>query len=154
MITLRVNRRWKLSTYTISEFYVDGKRWCETLEDRDRDLFNAMPVAEISRKKVYGETAIPRGQYVVELSYSPKFASKEWGKKYKGLVPEVKNVKGFSGVRMHPGSTAKDTLGCVLLGENKVKGGIINSKKWYYKLMDEVLVPAYEKGERVVLEIV
>lgn len=154
MTTLKVNRRWKMNSYTISEFYVDGKRWCEALEDRDRDLYNAMSESAIKLKKVYGETAIPRGQYVIELSYSPKFANKVWGKRYKGLVPEVKNVKGFSGVRIHPGTTAKDTLGCVLLGENKVKGGIINSQKWYYKLMDEILIPAYEKGDRVVLEIV
>lgn len=154
MVELKVTRSWKKDTYTIGKFFVDGVRWCESLEDKDRDLHSSMTEAQIKAKKVYGQTAIPRGQYVVELTQSPKFASKDWGKKYKGLVPEIKNVKGFSGVRIHPGNTAADTLGCLLIGENKQKGKVLNSTKWYCKLMDEVMVPAYNKGDRVIITIV
>jgi len=51
-------------------------------------------------------------------------------------LPLVNNVKGFSGIRIHPGNTAADSLGCILVGENKVKGKVINSQKWWSKLMD------------------
>ena len=51
-------------------------------------------------------------------------------------------------------SIKDDTLGCLLPGENKVKGKVLNSTKWYYKLMDEVFMPAYRNGTTVVIEIV
>lgn len=153
MKELKVTRNWKKDTYTIGRFYVDEKYWCNTMEDRDRDLHCGMTEAQVKARKIYGITAIPRGQYTIEMTYSPKFASRAWGRKYNGLVPEIKNVKGFSGVRIHPLNTAEDSLGCIGLGENKVKGRIDNSTKWYYKLMDEVLMPAYRRGETVTLDI-
>ena len=148
-----IERKWKKDTYTIGRLYVNGELWCNTLEDVDRDIHNSMLESDIRKVKVYGDTAIPRGQYVVELSYSPKFASKEWGKKYSGLVPEIKNVRGFKGIRIHPGSSNKDTYGCPLLGENTAKGRLTSSRKWYYSFMDEVMLPAYENGEYVLIEI-
>lgn len=153
MTELKVTRNWKKDAYTVGRFFVDGKYWCNTLEDKDRDLHSSMPISSIRAKKVYGETAIPRGQYQIELSYSQKFAPRTWAKKYGGLVPEIKNVKGYSGVRIHPLNTAKDSLGCIGLGENRTKGRIDNSTKWYYKLMDEILMPAYKAGETVTIDI-
>ena len=76
-------------------------------------------------KKRYGETAIPYGTYKVEITYSPK---------YKKLMPEVKNVKGFSGIRIHSGNTAKDTLGCLIIGRNTQVGMVTESRKTYNKL--------------------
>ena len=40
-------------TYTIGHLYVDGKYFCDTCEDKVRDLSK--------EQKVYGETAIPYG---------------------------------------------------------------------------------------------
>ena len=83
-------------------------------------------------KKVYGETAIPYGTYEVKWTYSNRF------KKY---MPELLNVPNFSGIRIHSGNTAADSLGCIIDGENKVVGKVINSRATANKLY-----PIIEKG--------
>lgn len=151
---LRVERAWKKEKYTIGRLYVDGELWCNTLEDTDRGLHSGMSVVSIKARKVYGETAIPRGTYEVELTYSPKFAGKAWARKYGGMVPLVKGVKGFDGVRIHPGNRPGDTLGCILPGANTMVGCVTSSATWYYRLMDEVFVPEYKAGRTVTLDII
>lgn len=113
--------------YTIGRLYIDGVYFCDTIEDKDRGLNNDMGLAEIMVKKRYGETAIPTGHYEVEITYSPK---------YKRMMPEIKDVKGFSGIRIHSGNTAKDTLGCLIVGKNTVVGMVTDSRKTYYKLFE------------------
>lgn len=125
-LELKVVRAWKKPTYTIGKFFVDGERLFESLEDKDRGLTSDMPLAEIKKKKVYGETAIPTGRYRVKLTYSPKF---------RRILPEVLDVKGFSGIRIHAGNTAKDSLGCLLVGWNKKTGMVVDSRKALQKLM-------------------
>lgn len=122
---LKLVRKYRKETYTIGKLYVDGVYFCDTIEDKDRGLDDAMGLAEIMVKKRYGETAIPYGTYRVEITYSPK---------YKKLMPEVKNVKGFSGIRIHSGNTAKDTLGCLIIGRNTQVGMVTESRKTYNKL--------------------
>ena len=151
---LRIERRWKKDRYTIGRLYVDGDLWFNTLEDTDRGLHSGMSVVSIKAQKVYGQTAIPKGTYEVTLSYSSKFAGKAWARKYGGLVPEVLKVKGFSGVRIHPGNTAADTLGCILPGQNTMVGYVTGSATCYYRLMDEVFMPAYKAGRTVTLDII
>jgi len=152
-VELKVNRRWKKSTYTIGRFYANGELLFNSLEDKDRGLTQKMPTGVINSKKVYGATAIPTGRYEITLTYSPKFAKRPFGKKYKGLLPYINKVKGYEGVRIHPGNTAKDTLGCVLVGRNTVVGKVTESTKCYYKLMDEYIVPAIKNGDKVWLTI-
>ena len=79
---LKVERKWKKDTYTIGILYVDGVRFSETLEDKDRGLSDRWMESAILKKKVWGETAIPTGTYEVQMSYSPKFANRAWAKKY------------------------------------------------------------------------
>lgn len=122
---LKLVRKYRKETYTIGKLYVDGVYFCDTIEDKDRGLDDAMGLAEIMIKKRYGETAIPYGTYKVEITYSPK---------YKRLMPEIKNVKGFSGIRIHSGNTAKDTLGCLIIGRNTQVGMVTESRKTYNKL--------------------
>lgn len=112
-----------------------------------------MPEAEIKAKKVYGKTAIPVGTYKVDMTTSPKFANRVWGKRYNGKVPQLLNVPGFSGVRIHPLNTAEDSLGCIGLGENKIKGKIINSTVTYYKVLDSYIVPLIKKYGHVIMRI-
>lgn len=114
-----VKRIYKGDTYTIGHLYIDGVYVCDTIEDPVRILNEY-------EDKVYGETAIPEGVYPVELTYSPRF---------KKVLPEIKNVQFFSGIRIHAGNTAKDSEGCLIVGENKVKGKVINSRKTLEKLM-------------------
>lgn len=112
-------------TYTIGKLYVDGKYFCDTLEDKDRGLSDEMSLEEIKKLKVKGETAIPTGIYSVYLTYSPK---------YKKQMPLVANVKGYEGIRIHSGNTHKDTEGCLLVGKNKEKGKVLESRKTFNAL--------------------
>ncbi len=105
-------------TYTIGRLYVDGKYFCDTLEDTVRDL-NKDGKFDNGEKKVYAKTAIPYGTYEIKWTYSPRF------KKY---TPQLINVPSFEGIRIHAGNTSADTEGCILLGENKQVGKVLNSR--------------------------
>lgn len=125
----------------------------DMLEDKDRGLTKDMPTTEIYKKKVYGKTAIPYGRYEMKLTYSAKFANKSWAKKYGGLVPEILDVPGYSGIRMHPGTTCEDTDGCPLPGMNKAVGKVLDSQKAYFDLMDYYLMPAHNRGQQMFITI-
>lgn len=150
---LKYDRRWKRAEYTISPLFVNGIRLCEVLEDTDRGLNSNMSVAEIQRRKIAGRTAIPTGTYKVVLSVSPKFKNRAWAKKYGGLVPEIQNVPGYSGIRIHPGTTAQDTDGCPIVGKNTIVGKVTSSQKCFYELMDKYLVPAWSRKEEITITI-
>lgn len=148
-----IYRKWPKGTYTIGKCYINGVVFSDSLEDKDRGLKDSMTLEEIRKRKVYGKTAIPSGTYTVELTHSNRFCKRIWGKMYAGKVPELKDVKGYSGVRIHPMNTAEDTLGCIGLGVNDRVGMIHQSTKYYYKFMDEYFIPAIKRGEKVTLTI-
>jgi hypothetical protein len=120
---LEVKRIAKKADYTIGKLYVDGEYFCDTLEDKVRDLSK--------EKKVYGQTAIPAGTYKVEMVYSPKFSPRFDGAK----LPLIKDVSQFSGILIHSGNTKEDTSGCILVGKNKIVGGLIDSRKAMIELL-------------------
>lgn len=132
----------KKSTYTIGKLYINGKYVCDTLEDKDRGLAQSMSEAEISKIKVYGETAIPAGKYEVIVSYSAKF---------KQYMPLLLNVKGFAGIRIHSGNTDKDSYGCILVGRNTVVGKVLNSRQTYKQVFS--LIQNAAKKEKVYITI-
>lgn len=141
---LTLRRIARRDTYTIGKLYVDGVYECDTIEDKDRGLTSEMSQAEILRKKVYGETAIPAGRYRVRMDQpSPKYQQKAkqeaYYKQFCDHMPRLENVKGYSGVLIHPGSTEKDTMGCLLVGENKVVGRVINSRHSFKVLYDKLM---------------
>ena len=115
----KLQRVWPKEAYTVGRFLIDGTRFCESMEDPDRGLTQDMSLEEIKKRKVYGETAIPKGTYNVTMTWSPK---------YKRNMPEVHDVPGFSGVRIHSGNTAEDSHGCILLGRNTQVGKVTNSR--------------------------
>lgn len=49
---LTLKRIAKRPTYTIGKLYIDGKYFCDTIEDKDRGLTQNMPLSEIKKKKV------------------------------------------------------------------------------------------------------
>ena len=115
------------NTYTIGKLYVDGKYFCDVLEDKDRGLDSSMTESEILEKKVKGQTAIPTGHYNIDITYSPK---------YKRMMPLLLDVKGFSGIRIHSGNTSKDTEGCLIVGKNKQVGMVLESRDTYKRLFE------------------
>ena len=131
-----VKRIAKKSKYTIGKMYIDGQYICDTLEDADRGLNQNMSLEAIKNKKVYGETAVPTGTYKVDMNtVSPKFKSRTWAKPYGGKLPRLVLVPGYDGVLIHPGNKAEDTLGCILVGENKAVGQVLNSQVTFKKIM-------------------
>lgn len=150
---LLLRRIFKGPRYTIGKLFINGVYECDTLEDQDRGLTSQMSLEEIKAKKVYGVTAIPTGTYSINMTtVSPKFKDRAWAKPYKGILPRLENVKGYEGVLIHVGNKAEDTLGCILVGENKVKGRVINSTATFYELMT-VLLKAQSAGEVIELTI-
>lgn len=153
MVDVLLFRIWKKEKHTVGRWFVNGNYMGNSLEDKDRGLADWMSEAAIKTMKIAGLTAIPTGTYELRLTVSPKFKNKPWAKKYNGLVPEVVGVKGFSGVRIHPGTTVSDTDGCPLIGENTAVGRLTSSQKRYYELMDKYLMPAHLSGETMKLTV-
>lgn len=118
---------------TIGRMFVDGDNYCFTLED----------VVRPDGVKIFGETAIPEGTYKVIVNYSNRFQK---------LMPLLVDVPNFQGVRIHPGNTAADTHGCILVGANKTDTTITNSRKVFDPLFDKIKT-AFDAGEEIWLTI-
>lgn len=126
---LLLQRIAKKSDYTIGRLFVDGRYLCDTLEDCVRE----------PGVKVPGETAIPAGRYRVIVNVSPKFGRE---------LPRLLDVPGFEGILIHKGNSARDSAGCVLLGENKEKGRVVNSTPYELRLT-RLIKEAIQRGEEV-----
>ena len=131
-----VERKWKKPNYTIGVLSIDGERFCETLEDVDRNLNSSMTVEQIKAIKKPNETAIPTGTYKITLdTFSPRFGNKSFYKKVcGGKLPRILNIKGFDGVLIHCGNTNLDTSGCILVGRNLEVGKVLKSQETFEKL--------------------
>lgn len=133
-------------TYTIGKLYINGNYECDTLEDKFRDLKK--------EPKIPGKTAIPYGSYVVTLKVkSPKFSKRKAYESIKGYLPRLLNVPHFEGILIHIGNTAEDSGGCILVGENKVVGKVINSTKAFWKLYPK-LKEASDRDETIMITII
>lgn len=157
-MTLTVQRKYKNQKYTIGELYIDGIKFCDTLEDKDRGLFQNMPLSTIQDLKVYGETAVPTGHYKITLDVvSPKFSQYSFYKEVcDGKLPRLLNVPGFEGVLIHvaDGSKGAELLhGCIGIGDNKIKGGLLNGKETFIKLY-ALMLEAKNRNEEITLQII
>lgn len=135
---LSLNRFFKGELYTISHLCVDGEYFCDTIEDTVRVL------GEHGEGKIPDKTAIPAGTYKITLAYSPKF---------KRIMPLLLNVPFFQGILIHTGNTQDDSSGCIIVGENKVKGKVINSQITFNKLYP-ILKKAYDNRETIQITII
>lgn len=139
---LTLKRIAKRDTYTIGNLYIDGKFFCNTIEDKDRGLDQSMTDEEILKIKVPNKTAIPTGTYKITLNVvSPKYSQRSFYQKNanKGRVPRLLDVKGFAGVLIHCGNLASDSSGCILVGLNTKVGMVTDSKNTFIKLYKELL---------------
>lgn len=126
---LQLRRLYRKPEYSIGKLYIDGVYFCDTIEDTDRGLYSYMNLGEISKIKLMHETAIPYGKYKMRLSMSSRFRK---------VLPEIMNVPGFTGVRIHTGNTQNDSSGCLIVGKNTVKGKVTSSRVWMEKLMEKL----------------
>ena len=150
---LKLQRMYRADNYTIGKLYIDGVYFCDTLEDTDRKLNSSMSLNDIAKIKIKTRTAIPTGSYELNIdTTSSHFISRGWAKPYKGKIPRLLGVPGFDGVLVHPtGNSAADTEGCILVGKNKIKGGLTESVNTFNKLMNDKLLP--NKDKKIVIEI-
>ena len=127
----------KRKNYTIGKLYLspsgeserglEGAYLCDTLEPPCIEMKVDRTVEEVlndkSLLKSIKPCAIPEGEYRVSMTYSPR---------YKTQLPLITGDSRFNslwqGIRIHAGNTAKDTQGCILVGENKIVGMVINSR--------------------------
>lgn len=128
-----VCRKYRRPTYTIGVLSVDGEPFCDTLEDpvRPRGV------------KIAGQTAVPAGAYEVVLTYSPRF---------KRVLPLLLDVPAYEGVRIHAGNTAADTAGCILVGFNRQRGKVLDSRATEAALVQKMQLRA-AAGEKIYIEI-
>jgi hypothetical protein len=132
--------------YTIGNLLLDQKFLCNTLEDTVRDLHDINHDGDFDEEgegKIYGKTAIPEGRYKIINSFS---------KKLKRRLPILLEVPGYTGIRIHGGKNETWTEGCILVGQNEIKGGLINYGYWETNILN--LVQEYaDKKEKVYITI-
>ena len=152
-----VYRKWPKAGYCIGRMYIDGQLICNSLEDEDRGLSDAMDERTIRNRKIFGKTAIPRGRYKIDMeTVSPKFSKKQFYMEVcQGKLPRIKGVKGFEGILLHvaDGPKGADLLeGCIGVGLNKEVGQLCDGKETFkkvYALMKE----AHDRGETIYITI-
>ena len=112
MRTLRLIRVEESYRETLGVLLIDSEAFCWTLELADR----------VNMKDI---SSIPAQQYLCKPFQSPRF----------GEVFKVMDVPGRTDILIHPGNTADDTAGCILLGSElgkfSEKRAILNSGKTF-----------------------
>ncbi len=127
---LRLERRPSTAGGTLGRLWVAE---CVTLEDVVRE-----------GPKMADETAIPEGRYRVTITMSQRFGR---------MMPLINDVPGFTGIRIHSGTTADDTSGCVLVGQTERDGKIYGSRLALQALQSKIGT-ALANGDEVWLEVV
>lgn len=105
--------------------YIEDRFECFTLEDPVRER-PGVPVAEW---KIPKQTAIPAGTYRIGLVHSPHFGC---------MVPLLAGVEGFSAIEIHWGNVPGDTDGCLLIGQQRIRDQILNSRAAWLALMPKL----------------
>lgn len=127
---LRLEREC-LEERTLGKLYINNEFFCDTIEDKYRDLSK--------EKKVYGKTCIPFGTYKVIINMSPKYGR---------LMPRLLDVPHFEGILIHSGNTEQDSAGCVICGKRSGQK-VINSRDTFNRLFNRL-----EKYSIIKIEIV
>ena len=105
---------------TIGELFIDGERFCDTLELPYRDNQRSI-------------SCIPIGSYKVRMRYPRESATRDY------LHLLVQDVKDRSYILFHRGNTAKDTRGCILVGQGSQQDIVHNSTLAMDLLMKEII---------------
>ncbi len=92
---LRLNRKFLGDSYTIGDLFINNVFYCNTIEDKVRDLNKDGDLLDIGESKIYGETAIPYGKYKIIVTMSPKFSRE---------LPRLLDVPHFEGILIHRGN--------------------------------------------------
>ena len=129
-------RRDGIARHNWGKLFISDTYLGETLEDPDRQL-------EAGGVKIPGATAIPRGRYRLRLTLSARFGK---------IMPQIMDVPGFVGVRIHGGNTEANTEGCPLLGQRRTDTGVADCAGVNQRLHD-FLETAERRGDEVWLDV-
>lgn len=138
---LVIKRRYKNSNHTIGDLYINGKLFCNTLEDADRALLQSDSIQDIQEiKNLFPErTAIPKGTYKLSINViSPRYSRIKKYNSIQGKMPRLLEVPGFDGILIHPGNDAKDCKGCILVGKNNSNKYLTDSTVTFFCLYKEL----------------
>ena len=114
---------------------VNGEKFCDTLEPHRIDFEH--------EQKQSGVTAIPEGRYKVVMG---------WSNRYQDFMPQICDVPHFSGILIHGGNQAKDTAGCVLVGQYCRRNFIAHSLR-AFAVLRAALADAYNAKEAIYIEV-
>lgn len=124
MTTLTLVRVQTDIDVTIGDLSIGGHHICWVCEDPVREVAGE----PVEMWKIKGATAIPYGEYQIKRTFSNRFQC---------TMPQLMDVPGFEGVRIHTGNTTADTEGCLLPGiERRFNGvgqsrlAVIEIEKW------------------------
>lgn len=123
---------------TLGVLIADGQRIGYVLEDEDRGLVSSMPLTDIKKQKVYGRTAIPTGRYRVAMTDSKRFGKE---------MPELLNVPGYGGIRLHSGNLVTETDGCPLPGTRPDQDKLGYWRVWESRKTYQTLLALILKAE-------
>lgn len=154
---LKLKRIALRDTYTIGRLHVDNHYFSDTLEDKVRDYNKDGDLNDAGEGKVYGKTAIPYGRYEITMKVqSPKFSKHQFYREVcNGYLPRLLNVRHFDGILLHvaDGYKGADLLsGCIGVGDNKIKGGLLNGRQTFINLYKK-LKEADNRGEKIWIQI-
>ncbi len=141
---LKLKRIYFSPTYTIGKLYIDNVFFCDTIEDVNRDLNKDGDITDTGEGKVYAETCIPFGTYSVIVNRSPKLRRD---------LPRLLNVPSFDGILIHRGTSQKSSAGCIIVGENKIVGKVVNGAKYENDLV-VALKKAQNNKEKITITII
>lgn len=153
---IKIQRLTKKPGYTEGRLTVDGKYYCDTLEDTDRGATQIMPFVTKGGlggywvdadgnhiEKVPGKTAIPTGLYDATVG---------WWSKHSCYCVMLLRVGGFTGILMHNGMTDEHSSGCVLLGKRTAARRLDGSRLYMDALAARVMA-CQKNGEKVTVEV-
>ena len=135
-IEIKIKRTWKTEKSTIGLLYFydelgDSTFRCFTLEDVERN------------KKIFNETAIPKGRFKVGSTWSTKLTRQ---------VFMLENVPNFERIYLHAGNAPDDTSGCILCGYIRKPNRIERSRDAVAAVY-ELIQAAMDKGQEVFVTV-
>jgi len=105
---------------TIGKLFIQGEMFCDTLENPWKN-------------NVRNISCIPEGEYKVRLRLPRESATRDY------LHLLVQDVPNRSYILFHIGNTAKDTSGCILVGNGRKQDVVENSRLAMDLIVKEIL---------------
>lgn len=133
---MKVTRDLRLSTATLGQL---------TSEVFAKPYFTLEPVW-IDPPTNVKPRAIPEGRYRVTV---------QWSEKHRLHVPWVMDVPGFESIEIHPGNYSYDTIGCLLVGEDRLTNiPMITDSRHAWSAIFSAIMSAISNHEEVWIEYV